>query len=110
STMRGRWRCSTADAFLRPALGRSNLELRTGADVQGLILKDGRAAGVRYRLGAKLLEARSREVVLSAGALKSPHILELSGIGDGERLRASGIQVVHHLPGVGENLMDHVAV
>jgi len=110
ATMRGRWRCSTASAFLRPALSRANLELRTRAEVQGLILENGRAAGVRYRQGAELREARAREVVLSAGALKSPHILELSGVGDGERLRASGIQVVHHLPGVGENLMDHVAV
>lgn len=110
ATMRGRWRCSTATAFLRPALNRSNLELRTEAEVHKILIEDGRAVGVRFRQQGAFHEARAREIVLSAGALKSPQILEVSGIGDGERLRELGIDVVRDLPGVGEHLMDHVAV
>jgi choline dehydrogenase len=110
STMRGRWRCSTATAFLRPALKRDNLELQTGAMVHKVLVAEGRAAGVRYRRNGTIHEARAREVILSAGALKSSHILELSGIGAGERLRDLGIKVVRDLPGVGESLMDHLAI
>jgi len=109
STMRGRWRCSTATAFLEPALKRSNLTLESRAEVHRVIVEHGRAVGVQYRRGGQIKEARAREVVLSAGALKSPQLLELSGIGEGGRLRDLGIEVVKDLPGVGENLMDHIA-
>jgi len=110
STMRGRWRCSSSKAFLKPALGRPDLRLETAAEVHRVLVEDGRAVGVRYAVGGRIREARAREVVLSAGALKSPQLLELSGIGEGERLRDLGIDVVRDLPGVGESLMDHAAV
>jgi choline dehydrogenase len=110
TTMRGRWRCSAATAFLRPALGRKNLEVRTHADVQKILVEDGRAVGLRYLWKGQVQETRAREVILSAGALSSPHLLELSGIGDGQRLQDLGIPVIRHLPGVGDNLVDHLAI
>ena len=109
-----RW--SAAKAFLRPVLGRPNLTVRTGALVERIALEthDGvmRAAGVvaRYRgAGTETLRAR-REVLLSAGAIGSPQILQLSGVGPGELLRAHGIEVAADLPGVGANLHDHLQI
>lgn len=107
---RGR-RWSAARGFLKPALGRPNLTLATGVTVDRVIVEDGRAVGIRYLREGTVREARARgEVILSAGAVGSPPILERSGIGDGERLAALGIEVVRHLPGVGENLQDHLQI
>jgi choline dehydrogenase len=102
-----RW--SAADAYLRPVMKRPNLEVVTHATVEGLELEGTRVTGVRYRGrrgGTKTLRA-DREVILSAGAFGSPHILMLSGIGPADHLREMGVQVRHELPGVGENLQDH---
>ncbi len=104
---RGR-RVSAADAFLRPAIRRGKVSLRTGAQVTGIVLDGRRATGVRFRQGAAepVVSARE-EVILCAGTLNSPRLLELSGIGAPSVLNAAGIPVVHDLPGVGENLRDH---
>ena len=108
-TMRNGRRCSSAAAFLKPALKRPNLHIFTGAQTEGLILKAKRAVGIRFRRGDQTVEARARhEVVLSAGALGSPHLLMLSGIGAGDDLRQHGIEVVANSPGVGRNLQDHL--
>ncbi|MEC9142804.1 MAG: GMC family oxidoreductase N-terminal domain-containing protein, partial [Pseudomonadota bacterium] len=108
-TMRNGRRCSSAAAFLKPALKRPNLHIFTGAQTEGLILEAKRAVGIRFRRGDQTVEARARhEVVLSAGALGSPHLLMLSGIGTGEDLRQHGIEVVANSPGVGRNLQDHL--
>ena len=103
------WRCSTAVAYLRPAQKRPNLRVETDAQVTDIVFEGGRAAGVRYEQSGKVHEARAaREVIVAAGALQSPQLLQLSGIGDGARLQALGIPVIRHLPGVGENLQDHL--
>ncbi|MFY9511369.1 MAG: choline dehydrogenase [Rubrivivax sp.] len=105
-------RCSAAKAYLTPNLGRKNLQVLTDAQVLR-VLFDGqrRATGVELRQGGatRTLQAR-REVVLSAGALQSPQLLMLSGIGPGKRLQQLGLQVLHDLPGVGLHLHDHVDV
>lgn len=108
STRRGQ-RCGTALGYLDPALSRGNLAQRTGCLVTRVLFEGKRAVGVEFRQGGQLLQARAdREVVLSAGPIRSPHLLELSGIGQAERLRALGIPVVHDAPDVGENLRDHL--
>lgn len=107
SVGRGR-RCSTAIGYLHGRPQR-NLRLETEALVTRLVFDGSRVAGVEYVQGGKTLRAMAaREVVLSAGPIKSPQILELSGIGDAQRLRALGIVVKADLPGVGENLIDHL--
>jgi choline dehydrogenase len=108
TTCRG-LRCSTAVAYLRPARDRRNLEVRTDAQVTRILFEGKRATGVQYRRGGRdeRVSAR-REVLLAAGALQSPQLLELSGVGRPEVLRNFGIPVVHALPGVGENLQDHL--
>jgi choline dehydrogenase-like flavoprotein len=108
-TQRGGRRFSTADAFLRPALRRPNLEVRTKATVLGIELQGDRAVGVRLRKGRRgeELVRAEREVILSAGAINSPQLLLLSGIGPAEELRAAGVEIKHDLPGVGRNLQDH---
>lgn len=105
---RGR-RSSTAQAYLRPALGRPNLQVLTGITVQRLLIRDRQVLGcVARRAGGPPFEVRaSREVVLCAGAVGSPHLLMLSGIGDGPALQALGIPVALHRPAVGANLQDH---
>lgn len=109
ATIRAGERCSTAVAFLRPAENRPNLTVATGALVTRVEILGGRATGVRYRVGGEEEIARaSREVILSAGAIGSPHLLLLSGVGPAEELRARGVAVVHDLPGVGRNLQDHL--
>ncbi len=102
-----RW--STADAYLRPALGRPNLTVVTGALVLGLELDGERVTGVRYRVGrgAERVARAEREVLLAAGAIGSPQLLMLSGIGAPAELAAAGVRAVHELPGVGQNLQDH---
>jgi len=101
-------RQSAEKAFLRPARGRSNLTVWTGAEIQRLVLDGKRVTGVEIRRkGAIETVSASREVILAAGAYGSPVILERSGIGQPERLKALGIEPIHDLPGVGENLQDH---
>ncbi len=108
-TQKNGLRCSAARAFLKPALKRPNLKLETGAVVEKIEIKDGRAVAVLYRKDGALRRASaSGEIVLSAGAVKSPQILELSGVGRGEALQGLGVPVVRELPGVGENLQDHL--
>ncbi len=105
---RGR-RMSTAHCYLRPAMKRRNLSVATEATTQRLILEGKRCVGVVYRRGGRVTEVRAgREVILSAGAIGSPQILELSGIGRPELLRGHGIEVAHDLPAVGENFRDHI--
>ncbi len=104
-----RW--SAAMAYLRPALGRPNLRVETGAHAEALLFDGRRATGVRYRQGGATHEARAaREVILCGGTVNSPQLLELSGIGDPAVLAAAGIPVRHALPGVGANLQDHYVV
>ena len=106
---RNGWRNSAAVAYLKPAKHRENLKIETDAHATGLIMEGRRAVGVRYRQGGVLREARAaREVVLSAGALQSPQLLQLSGIGPAALLKSHGIEVVRDMPGVGENLQDHL--
>ena len=102
-----RW--SAADAFLRPALGRPNLDVLTGAHVLRVEFAGSRATGVRVRerFGRERSLRAEREVILAAGAIGSPQLLMLSGIGPAEELRSVGVDVRHDLPGVGRNLQDH---
>ena len=103
-------RMSTAHCYLDPIRGRKNLDIETGALSEALVLEGKRCTGVRYTLGGEPRIARAaREVVVSAGTVNSPQLLELSGIGQPERLRNLGIKVHRALKGVGENLRDHYA-
>ncbi|MDK3257933.1 GMC family oxidoreductase [Blastococcus capsensis] len=107
---RGR-RWSAADAYLHPAMDRPNLTVRTGAPATRVLVENGRATGVEFRCGGKLHTVRAgREVVLSGGAVNSPQLLMLSGIGPAQHLREVGVGVVHDLPGVGSGLQDHPLV
>jgi choline dehydrogenase len=102
-------RISSAVAYLKPARDRANLRIETDAHTTGVILEGRRVVGVRYVQNGVAREARaSREVILSAGALQSPQLLQLSGIGPASLLQKHGIGVVHDLPGVGQNLQDHL--
>ncbi len=101
-------RHSAATAFLKPARRHANLVVETDAHVTRITVADRRATGVVYRRGGEAREARAREVILSGGAINSPQLLLLSGVGAGAALKAHGIPVVHDLPGVGRNLHDHV--
>jgi len=107
NTAHGR-RASAAIVYLRPLRGSANLAVATNALATRVLLQRGEATGVAYRQGGVLKQARARrEVVVAAGSFNSPQLLQCSGIGDGERLRAAGIAVHHDLPGVGENLQNH---
>jgi choline dehydrogenase len=108
---RGGWRASTANAFLHPALKRKNLKLQTKSHATRVLFEDNRAVGIEYRRGGKLHQVRARrEVILSGGAINSPQLLMLSGVGHGAALKGQGITVQQHLPAVGKNLQDHLAV
>jgi choline dehydrogenase len=108
---RGGIRWSTAKAFLRPAIKRPNLRVLTGAETERLELDGKRITGVRFRRnGRSSLAKASGEVILSAGAVNSPKILELSGIGSAALLSSLGIDIRHDLPGVGGNLQDHLQI
>ena len=108
SVHRGR-RWSTANAYLKPALSRKNLTVVTHALATKIVFEGRRAVGVTYRRdGAEHLARARQDVILSGGPINSPQLLKLSGVGPGEELRALGIPVVHDLPGVGENLQDHL--
>ena len=107
---RGR-RWSAADGYLRPALKRPNLNVFLSSSTRRILLRDGRASGVEIRTaeGAVRKLTASREVLLSAGAVHSPYLLQLSGIGDPDVLSAAGVPVAVPLPGVGKGLQDHLA-
>lgn len=105
------WRWSTAKGYLKPARKRANLRVETGAQATGVQLAGKRATGVRYRQGGIERTAQCRgEVLLCAGAIQSPQLLQLSGIGPAAWLESRGVQVVHDSPGVGENLQDHLQI
>ncbi len=110
-TQRHGRRESAATAYLRPVRRRPNLEIRTGAHATRVLLERGRAAGVEYVGGGQRGRARAtREVLLCGGTVNSPQLLMLSGIGPADHLRSLGIDVACELPGVGENLQDHLAI
>jgi choline dehydrogenase-like flavoprotein len=108
-TQRGGERWSAARGYIHPHIGkRSNLRVETQAQATRILFEGKRAVGVEYRHGKEVRQLRARrEVILSSGAFHSPHLLMLSGIGDGEALARHGIATVHHMPGVGQNLQDH---
>ena len=107
-TLRGHWRCNAAMAFLHPVRSRPNLTVQTGVQVTRVRVELGRAVGVEWLHEGKLQSARAEvEVILSAGALQSPQLLQLSGIGPADALRAHGITVHVDAPEVGANLQDH---
>jgi len=108
-TQKNGMRCSAAVAYLHPAMPRENLEVVTGAHVSRLVFEGARCTGVIYEKdGQQHTALAGREVILSAGSFNSPQILMLSGVGPGAALRALGIPVVKDLPGVGQNLQDHL--
>ena len=108
-TQRNGRRASSARSFLTPARSRGNLTIATRALAECVLIENGRASGVRYRVrgGQPVTANANREVILAAGAVQSPQLLELSGIGQAALLRKHGIAVVRDLPGVGENYRDH---
>ena len=107
-TLRGHWRCSAATAFLHPVRRRPNLVVETGALVHRVRIDKGVATGVEWSQAGRVVHARAeREVLLAAGTLQSPQLLQLSGIGPAALLRRLGIPVVHDAPEVGRNLQDH---
>jgi choline dehydrogenase len=108
-TVKNGVRWSTANAYLRPAMKRANLTVVTHALVHKVITQDKTAVGVRYECKGQIIDVNcNKEVILSAGSIGSPHILQLSGIGDARTLASAGIEQVHQLPGVGQNLQDHL--
>lgn len=110
TTRNGR-RCSAAVAYLRPASRRSNLSIRTDASVSRILFDQQRAVGVELSVGGQRLEIKARrEVILSAGAINTPKLLQLSGIGPAPLLRRLGVEVVRDAPAVGANLQDHFQV
>jgi choline dehydrogenase len=105
-----RIRQSTARAFLRPARRRANLRVETHALARRILFEGRRATGIEYERGGAVIQARARrEVIVCGGAVNSPQLLQLSGIGPAAHLQSIGIPVVHDLPGVGANLIDHLA-
>jgi len=107
-TIRDGVRVSAASAFLHPAMGRSNLTVKTGVFVEKVLFEGARAVGVAARIHGEAVEFRSgKEVILSAGSIQSPQLLQLSGIGDASHLTGLGIAVLSDLPGVGRNLREH---
>ena len=107
-TLRGRWRCDAATAFLAPARSRPNLTVATGAHVARVVVERGRATAVEWLADGATQSARAdREVILAAGALQSPQLLQLSGIGPAALLARHGIAVAFDAPDVGKNLQDH---
>src|SRR6202011_1416570 len=112
-TIQNGLRVSAATAFLRPAMKRPNVHVRTHAHATNIIFEGKRAVGVRYIKGGRggvPVEVRAnKEVILAGGTYNSPQLLQLSGIGSPDLLRSLGIEVRHALPGVGEGLQDHYA-
>lgn len=111
NTAKGGMRMSTARAYIRPAAKRANLWVEKRALAQRVLFKDGRAIGVEYSQNGKIKQAfAAREVILSAGAINSPQLLQLSGVGPADLLKSKGIDVVSHSAGVGQNLQDHLGI
>src|SRR3954470_17351390 len=107
-TRKGKWRGSTAQTFLKEAEARPNLRVETEALASRLLFEGKRCVGVRFRQRGREIEARAhREVILSGGAINSPHLLQISGVGPAAHLQSIGVEVAHDLPGVGANLQDH---
>ncbi len=110
-TVDGGVRASTSNAHLRPALKRPNLTLMKGVLTRKVLLDGKKATGIEYQQGGSIKTATARkEVILSAGSIGSPQLLQLSGIGPAKVLQDAGVEVVQDLPGVGENLQDHLEV
>jgi choline dehydrogenase len=110
-TVKNGQRCSAAVAYLHPAMGRANLRVETRALAAKIVFEGKRAVGVDFvQNGFKRRAMATREVILSGGAINSPQLLQLSGVGNGALLRSKGVEVVHDLRGVGENLQDHYVV
>lgn len=110
TTQKNGARWSTAEAYLKPALKRPNLTVRVQTQVARVVIENGRAVGVAYLVKGQIEIARvNREVLLCGGAINSPQLLMLSGVGPAEHLREQSIEVLVDLPGVGENLQDHLA-
>lgn len=113
-TIKGRWRMSTARTFLRPVKSRSNLKIRTNSQTTAILLDGKRATGVRYVHNRNMAQPQEvfarREVIICCGAINTPKLLQISGIGPSALLKSLGITVLHELPGVGENLRDHYSV
>jgi len=108
-TVKNGVRWSTANAYLRPAMKRPNLRVITHALATRIVFEGRKAVGVEYERGGRRVIARAaREVILCGGAINSPQLLKLSGVGPARELKAHGVDVVHDLPGVGENLQDHL--
>lgn len=108
-TQRDGRRCSTAVGYLHPAMKRGNIDLVTDAEVHRILVENGRAVGVAYFSRGQMREARTeQEVIVCSGAIGSPKLLLLSGIGPADELKSVGIDPVHDLPGVGKNLQDHI--
>lgn len=111
TTTRNARRCSASTGYLKPALGRPNLSVQTGVQIKKIIVQSGRAVGVEYNKNSSTTTVRAeREILLTAGAIGSPKLMLLSGMGPADDLRAQGIEVVADIPGVGENLHDHFGV
>ncbi|HVY86757.1 MAG TPA: choline dehydrogenase [Caulobacterales bacterium] len=111
TTSRGGMRVSAAVAYLNPAKRRHNLMIATEAHATGVVFDGRRARGVNWRRGGEQFTAHADgEIILSAGAIGTPHLLQLSGVGAAELLRSRGIAPLHDIPGVGENLQDHLQV
>jgi choline dehydrogenase len=109
-TQRNGRRWSTAAAFLRPARKRPNLTISTHSYATRILLEGGRASTIEYRRKGRTLTSRAERIILSGGAINSPQLLMLSGIGPAEELQSAGIDPVHDLPGVGRNLQDHLDI
>lgn len=102
-------RQSTAECYVEPSRGKANFSVEAGCRVEKVVIEDGRATGVQVvQKGRRRVISAGSEVILSAGAVGSPHILMMSGVGPGEHLRANGVDVLHDLPGVGQNMHDQL--
>ena len=111
STTKNGLRCSAATAHLRPALKRPKVELKTRTLVRRIVIDNGRATGIEFEhKGATRQIRATQSVIVSCGAIKTPQLLMLSGIGDVDYLHSLGIKPQHHLPGVGQNLQDHLSI
>lgn len=111
TTSRGRWRCSSAAGYLKQAKAHKSLRIETHAHATRLLIEDGTAQGVEFRQHGVLKSAQAEgEIILCGGAINSPQLLELSGVGKGDLLQSLGIPVMLHSPNVGENLQDHYQV
>lgn len=111
TTTRGYRRCSAAEGYLKPAMGRRNLEVETGCLVHSVDIESGRARGITYSKGSTTASVRAdSEIIVTSGAIGSPKLMMLSGVGAADELKERGVEPVHDLPGVGKNLSDHFGI